>query len=260
MRFRMHKSVAAVAAWVGVASLLAIQAMAPAHAAGKISVKWLGHATFEVTSPGGTKNLLDPFILKNPKTPKELKDLSLFKPDLILVTHSHFDHSADAVAIAKATGVKILGISDHMRALDRDPNKEVIRTNPGGKAKVKDVTVHVVPAMHSSSPGGRAAGDVLEFADGRTLYDTGDTWIFGDMALIQEIFKPNIILLQAGGGPFNQDPKIAALAIKKYFKPNVIIPMHYGTFGILASEADVKKEMGGDARVKFMQPGQTMEF
>ena len=72
--------------------------------------------------------------------------------------------------------------------------------------------------------------------------------------------KPNIILLQAGGGPFNQDPKAAALAIKKYFKPDVVVPMHYGTFGILASEAAVRAVLGSDKRVKFMKPGETAEF
>ena len=53
-----------------------------------------------------------------------------------------------------------------------------------------DVKIHVVPAMHSSEPSGRPVGYVLEFADGRTLYDEGDTWIFGDMALIRNSIIP----------------------------------------------------------------------
>ena len=70
---------------------------------------------------------------------------------------------------------------------------------------------------------------------GRTLYHTGDTWLFGDMALIQEIYRPNIILLGVGGGPYTMDPRVAQMAVKKYFKPQVIVPMHYGTFPGLAS-------------------------
>ena len=230
-----------------------------AVAAGKIKVTWIGHVTFEIVSPGGTTLLLDPFILKNPKTPKEMKDLSRYKPDAILVSHSHFDHTADALAIAQASGAKVVGASDHVRSF-KLPKGQGLRGNPGGKVKVGDVIIHYVPAMHSSTPGGRPVGFVLEFADGRTLYHTGDTGIFGDMALIQELHKPNIILLQAGGGPFNQDPKAAALAIKKFFNPDVVVPMHYGTFGILASEDEVRAALGGDKRVKFMQPGESAEF
>ncbi len=248
---------------ISVVALLVLALIAgivqPVSAANKIKVTWIAHATFEVVSPGGTTLLIDPFILKNPKAPAAMKDLSLYQPNAILVTHSHFDHSADVAAIAKATGAKVVGASDHIRSFDLAKGQD-LRGNPGGKIKVGDIVIHFVPAMHSSTPGGRPVGFVLEFTDGRTLYHTGDTGIFGDMELIQELHGPNIILLQAGGGPFNQDPKAAALAIKKYFKPDVIVPMHYGTFGILSDEAEVRQVLGGDNRVKIMQPGDTAMF
>ena len=253
MRLSSHSLVAALA------MSFVLSLTIPAWAAGKIKVTWIAHATFEIVSPGGTTLLLDPFIMKNPKAPKAFKDLSRYKPDAILVSHSHFDHTADALPIAKATGAKVVGASDHVRGMELEKGQG-LRGNPGGKVKVGDVVIHYVPAMHSSSPGGRPVGFVLEFADGRTLYHTGDTGIFGDMSLIQELHKPNIILLQAGGGPFNQDPKAAALAIKKYFNPDVIVPMHYGTFGILAGEDEVRQVFGGDKRVRMMKPGETAEF
>jgi len=243
-----------------VSLVLLLTATASAWASdGKIHVTWLGHAAFQVTSPGGTTLLLDPFITNNPKTPENLKDLSQYKPDAILLTHSHGDHVGDAVAIATASGAKVIGVFDHLKSLEL-PEGAAMGGNPGGKFKLGDVTVHFVPAMHSSSPGGRPLGFVIEFADGRTLYDTGDTWIFGDMSLIQEIFSPNIILLQAGGGPYNQDSKIAALAIAKYFKPDAVMPMHYGTWPILSGEAEVKAELGGTAGIMFMQPGDSADF
>ena len=244
---------------VGLVLSLAAGFSLPAWAAGKIKVTWIGHATFEVVSPGGTTLLIDPFIKKNPKAPAAFKDLKRYKPDGILVSHSHFDHTADVVAIAKASGAKVVGASDHIRKY-KFPKGQGLRGNPGGKVTVGDVVIHYVPAMHSSSPGGRPVGFVLEFTDRRTLYFTGDTGIFGDMSLIQELHKPNIILLQAGGGPFNQDPRAAALAIKKYFDPDVIVPMHYGTYGILASTEEVDRVLGGDRRVKMMEPGETAEF
>ncbi len=94
---------------------------------------------------------------------------------MILLTHSHGDYVGDAVAIATAGNVKVIGVFDHLRSLEL-PEGVAMGGNPGGKFKVGDVTVHFVPAMHSSSPGGRPLGYVIEFADGRSLYDTGDTW------------------------------------------------------------------------------------
>ena len=81
-------------------------AQAPARKSTRpITVRWLGHATFEVTSSGGTKIVIDPFITGNPVTPAALKSLdrygSSWKPNAILVSHSHSDHSADAKAIAE---------------------------------------------------------------------------------------------------------------------------------------------------------------
>jgi len=118
------------------------------------------------------------------------------------------------------------------------------------------VVIHLVPAMHGSVPDGRPIGFVLEFPGGRTLYDTGDTWIFGDMSLIQELYHPNIVLLNVGGGPYTADPRTAALAIRKYFQPEVLVPMHYGTFPALAQEADVRAAFAGDRRLMVLKVGQ----
>ena len=70
MSISLRKALSGVVASAAVVVFLAFQAAAPAQAEGKISVKWLGHAAFEITSPGGTVILIDPFIMKNPKTPK----------------------------------------------------------------------------------------------------------------------------------------------------------------------------------------------
>jgi L-ascorbate metabolism protein UlaG (beta-lactamase superfamily) len=231
----------------------------PAPAAKKITITWLGHASFLVTSPGGTQLLLDPFLRQNPSTPDSLKDTSRYHPAAILVTHSHFDHSGDAKAIALASGAPVVAAYDWVQTLGL-PAAQVMGLNVGGTVKVGDVTIHAVPAMHGSVPDGRPMGFVLEFADGRRIYDTGDTWIFGDMSLIQAIYHPNIILLCVGGGPFTENPRDAALAVRKYFHPSVIIPMHYGTFPILASVADVRAAFRGDRRLRVMTPGETREF
>ena len=227
-----------------------------------ISVRWLGHAAFEVTSAGGTRILIDPFLTGNPTTPDSLKQLGRYaganKPAAILVSHSHFDHVQDAKAIATSSGAKLIGSYELVASMGV-PEAQVIGANPGGSIKVGDVTVHIVPAMHSSEPG-RPVGFVLEFADGRTLYHTGDTWLFGDMSLIEEAYHPSIILLGVGGGPYTEDPPTAARAIRKYFHPTSIVPMHFGTFPGLATDAQVRAAFSGDRRVVMMTPGQTRNF
>ncbi len=228
-------------------------------AAGKITVTWLGHAAFLVTSPGGTQLLLDPFLRQNPSTPDSLKDTARYRPAAILVTHSHFAHSADAKAIAMASGAKVVGSYDWAQTLGL-PAAQVVGVNVGGTVTVGDVTIHAVPAMHGSDPDGRPLGYVLEFADGRRLYDTGDTWIFGDMSLIQELYRPNVVLLCVGGGPYTENPQVAALAVRKYFTPSAIVPMHYATFPGLATAAEVRAAFRGDRRLRMMTPGQTLAF
>jgi L-ascorbate metabolism protein UlaG (beta-lactamase superfamily) len=230
---------------------------APAQARRPITVQWLGHAAFEITSSGGTKLLIDPFLSANPSTPDSLKKLSRYKPDAILVTHSHDDHSLDAKAISQLSGAKVIATYEWVNA-QGVPANQAMGGNVGGSFRVGDVTIHLVPAVHSSDPGGRPLGFVLEFADGRTLYHTGDTWIFNDMEWIQKLFHPNIILLCAGGGPYTQDPRIAKLAVDTYFSPQTIIPMHYGTFPVLATEAQVRVRFMGDRRATIMKPGQKL--
>ena len=249
---------------VAVASLAAAPASSPKSAPAAaprepFQVTWLGHAAFEVRSSGGTRILIDPFLKQNGRTPEEFKNLSRYKPNVILVTHSHFDHSADVLEIAKASGAPVISAFEWLEALDL-PDAQKLGGNVGGTFKVGDVAVHIVPAMHSSAPSGRPVGFVLTFADGRALYHTGDTWIFGDMALIQEIYHPNVILLNVGGGYYGADPQTAALAIKKYFNPQTIVPMHFGTFPALSTEADVAAAFKGDRRFLMMTPGQTKEF
>ncbi|MBA3670432.1 MAG: metal-dependent hydrolase [Gemmatimonadaceae bacterium] len=242
--------------FLGVTCLPAVAVAQRARAA--ISVQWLGHATFEVVSSGGTRILIDPFLTDNPATPDSLKALSRYKPSAILVSHSHFDHSVNARAIAVASGAPVISIYEWVATLGL-PEAQAKGGNVGGTFKVGDVTIHLVPAMHSSEPG-HALGFVLEFADGRSLYHTGDTWLFSEMSLIQELYHPSIILLGTGGGPYTQGPAAAKLAVRKFFTPATIVPMHYGTFPGLATAAEVRAAWAGDKRVVMMMPGDRRAF
>ncbi len=226
-----------------------------------IEVTWLGHAAFQVVSAGGTTLLIDPFLTDNPATPAELKDLSRYKPSFILVTHSHGDHLGNAIELSKRNQAPIVAVN--MPALYQKENlpEALIQTvNVGGTVRLGDVTVHVVPAMHGSEPSGRPVGFVIAFADGRSLYHQGDTWVFGDMALIQEFYRPTIILLNVGGRAYGQSPEIALRGVNRYFDPEIIVPMHYASMPTMSTEEEVRAALGRDRRVRFMKVGEKGHF
>lgn len=258
--FKSRLALAAITLVIAGGAALA-QSPSPAEKKG-VSITWLGHAAFEIVSPGGTDLLIDPFLTKNPATPAEFKDLSRYHPNRILVTHSHGDHLGDAVELAKSSKAKLVSVLmlDTFITKGGLPREQIDTVNVGDQVTVGDVKIHVVPAMHSSEPSGRPVGYVLEFADGRTLYDEGDTWIFGDMALIQEFYHPNIILMGCGAVADGQYVRMAWLAVTRYFKPEIVIPMHYGAMPDAPSEANIREAVGNDPRVKFMKPGETLSF
>ena len=75
-----------------------------------LGITWLGHATFVLTSPGGKRILIDPYLTSNPSCPKGQKETE--ELDLILITHGHHDHLEldDLGAISRATGAPIVSI------------------------------------------------------------------------------------------------------------------------------------------------------
>ena len=224
----------------------------------------MGHAAFEIVSPGGTRLLIDPWIGENPAIPASFKDSTHYstrgiRPDAILVTHAHADHDADVARIARFSNAKVIATGDHIEAM-KIPDGHYATINIGGMQHVGDVDIYAVPAMHSVTPG-HALGYVLRFAGGRTLYDSGDTWLFGDMSLIEKMFHPSIILIASGGGRAGEDPATAAEAIQMYFHPDVVIPMHWGALPPpFATEAQVRKAFAREKRTRILVPGVETRF
>jgi L-ascorbate metabolism protein UlaG (beta-lactamase superfamily) len=238
-------------------------ATTPAKSA-HIRITWLGHAGFEIISPGGTRLLIDPWIEGNSAAPPAFRDSSRYmasetRPSAILVTHAHGDHAADVPRFARVSGAPVVATGDHLEAM-KIPEGHYLSINIGGVQKVGDVEIYAVPAVHSVEPG-HAIGFVLRFSDGRTLYHTGDTWVFGDMSLIEQLFHPSIVLFGMGGGRAGESPATAAFAIRKYFHPKIIVPMHFGTLPPpFATEQDVRDAFRGDARLRILTPGREVVF
>src|SRR4051794_11290989 len=88
---------------------------------GNVTLRWIGHAAFEIESSTGTKILIDPFIKDNPAAPEPLKKLDRYRhgdrPAAICVSHSHGDHSADAKEIAQLSGAPVIGMVEWVSSL-----------------------------------------------------------------------------------------------------------------------------------------------
>ncbi len=268
------------------AVFVTLSLFASGASAAEIEVLWLGHATTRITSVEGKVIVIDPFLTKNPKTPAQYRDLkALGKVDLILVTHGHSDHIADLPALARLTGAIVVAnfeFANNLVALGLLEGDTVIAMNKGGAVEPlgRGIRIHMVPAEHSSSvdllrlgvrssepnaprhlAGGAPVGYVIELENGFKIYHSGDTGVFGDMALIGDFYKPDLALVCIGGH-FTMDPEGAAYAIRELIKPKQVIPIHYGTYPVInRTPAELKKALG-DAPVEVLDivPGQALKF
>ncbi|MGH9498199.1 MAG: metal-dependent hydrolase [Terriglobales bacterium] len=227
-----------------------------------IKITWLGHATFRIETPGGKTVLIDPWVSGNPKCPEREKNLK--QVDVMLCTHGHGDHIGDAVEIARKHEPIVIGMPELCGWLESKGVKRVSGMNKGGTQTAGDVKVTMVQASHSSGIedgdqriyGGEAAGYVVEFSNGLKIYHAGDTCVFGDMAIIREIYGPEICLLPIGDH-YTMGPREAAYACK-LLKPKAVIPMHYGTFPILTGTPAELRKLAPDVEVREMKPGETI--
>jgi len=263
----------------------ALSLFASVVSAAEVEVLWLGHSTTRITSTTGKVIVIDPFLTKNPKAPAEYRNLNaLGKVDLILVTHGHGDHVGDLQELARLSGATVVTnweMGLNMISLGMLDADKVIAMNKGGTVTPigRGIKIHMVPAEHSAAidlqamglewePGspsqlfmGAAVGYVVELENGFTIYHTGDTGVFGDMALINTFYAPDLALVSIGGY-YTMDPEGAAYAVRELIKPKQVIPIHYGTFPVINRTPAEFKEALGDSPVEVLDvnPGQVLKF
>lgn len=247
---------------------------------GKVEVQWLGQSAFRITSPSGKVIITDPWLLRNPLTPAKYKDLdALGKVDVILVSHGHLDHIADAPALARKHNVPMWGPGDlnmTLTTLGILPPPLLPRFNKGGTIEpAPGIKVTATHAEHSSvyvhrnpvtgkdetHPGGEPVGFIITLENGFRIWHMGDTGVFGDMKWIGEYYKPDLILIPIGGH-FTMDPKDAAYATRELIRPRYAVPMHYGANPLGKGTPREYIDALGKSRTKVfpMAPGDTLEF
>lgn len=228
----------------------------------KVSLKWLSHSGFIITSPEGKTIIIDPWITDNSLCPIKVDDIAA--ADMVLITHDHFDHTGSAADIVKKTGATLVAAPETAAKFQSQmgiPAENVIfwgyGMNIGGSAEVKGITVIMVQAFHSSETAS-PTGYIVKLENGVTIYHAGDTGIFESMRLFGELYELDVALLPMGG-VFTMDSFQASKALK-LLKPKIAIPMHYKTFPILEQDAsrfvELAKKEAPEVKVVVLEPGQ----
>ncbi len=213
--------------------------------------------------------MLDPFLTGNGVFEDSGMSLEAAMTGVthIALTHGHDDHVGDTVEISKKTGATVIGVYELVAYLSGLGVENIEPGNPGGTIDCGDFDVSFVKAFHSSSTTvdgkpiylGNPCGLVIRPKVGPTIYHMGDTEIFGDMALVNDIFSPTVGLVPVGDR-FTMGAKTAAMACGKYFKFETVIPIHYGTFPIIDQTPDKFTAAAKGQNVVVPKVGDVLDF
>lgn len=220
-------------------------------------ITWYGHATLGLET-GGYKLLVDPFFTGNPAAAMKAAQA---EADYILISHGHGDHVGDAVPIArrcKATVISNFEIAGWIESQGVKSHGQHL----GGGFKHPFGYLKLTLALHGSALpdgtyGGNPAGFLLTTLDGKKLYLAGDTGLFGDMALIGEE-GIDLAVLPIGDN-FTMGPEDALRAVK-LIRPKTVIPIHFGTWELIAQDAKAWAERVDKAtgtQVVVLKPGES---
>jgi len=225
------------------------------------TLTWLGHGTWQIDT-NGIRILLDPFLDDQPTSPVQAADVNA---DFILISHGHFDHVADAAAIAKRCGSTIIAIYEIAEWFSaKQQIEKTIGMNIGGGIELPFGHLKMTEAVHSSqlpdgSSGGIAGGFVLTL-DQKRVYFACDTALFSDMQLIGQMGLEVAVLPIGDLFTMGPDDSIAAT---KLLQPRRVIPAHYNTWEPIAQDVQAwarQIQNDTDAIAEIPTPGVSFEL
>ena len=244
-------------------------------------ITWFGHSAFALES-AGRRVLVDPFLNGNPVFENEGEGsvqekfaAAIEGTTDIVITHGHSDHIGDSLAIAAATGATIfcnwdLGqwLVNKWQGMSTGKPLNIEMMNAGGRIEHNGVSIRLVRADHSSGVWergifqtlGSANGAIINIPGAPVIYHMGDTDIFAGMGLIEELHKPDIVIVPIGDR-FTMGGAVAALACQRFFEFQTAIPCHYGSFPIIdhTPEKFVAGMEGTKTKVETPKPGHSLE-
>jgi L-ascorbate metabolism protein UlaG (beta-lactamase superfamily) len=235
-----------------------------------MKITFHGHSALRIET-GTSVIMVDPFFTGNPAAKVPWQEAAKGCTHLLL-THGHSDHVGDSLDILKATGATLVANFEICSWLNAKGVENYSPGNHGGRISFDDFDVIFTNAWHSSGDIvagtpvylGNPAGFIIEprHETGKTVYIAGDTGIFSDMKLINDVYKPVIGILPIGDR-FTMGADQAAYACRNFFHFKAVIPCHYASFKGYV-DADASKflaAMGPDAgKVRVMTAGETGEF
>ncbi|MER3544441.1 MAG: metal-dependent hydrolase [Chloroflexota bacterium] len=220
-------------------------------------VTWLGHATLLI-EVNGTRLLIDPFLSENPQATIEPEEV---QANYILISHGHFDHVADALAVARRTGATVISNFEICTWFNKQGYENTHPQHIGGGFNYPFGRVKLTLALHGSTlPDGTSGGNpcgFLLYLQGKKIYHAADTGLFGDMRLIGEE-GIDLAVLPIGDN-FTMGPDDALRAVK-LIQPRVVIPIHYNTWELIAQDPQAWKqrvESETQARCVVLNPGES---
>jgi L-ascorbate metabolism protein UlaG (beta-lactamase superfamily) len=227
-----------------------------------MQITWFGHSAFRLEFKGNAV-LIDPFFTGNPAFASD-KATAIKGVSHIVLTHGHSDHVGDTLDIAKSNGATVTTSYDLGVWLSANGLEKFNPMNTGGTTDLGGFTVTLVRADHSSGDMvngtpiylGNPCGAIIKAAGEPTVYHMGDTDIFSDMQLIAEIHQPKVAMVPIGDR-FTMGAHTAALAVKRFFKLDAVIPCHYGSFPFIDQTADkfVAEMKGASTKVIVPEKG-----
>ncbi|PSQ95206.1 MAG: metal-dependent hydrolase [Bacteroidetes bacterium SW_9_63_38] len=211
-----------------------------------MELTYYGHSTFQIET-GGTTLLFDPFFADNPHTDANASD---FDPDVLILTHAHFDHYSDTEGVLDGSDPLVISNFEITQRVSEEYDHDAIQPlNEGADVTFDWGTIKATHARHTSSfpdgsYGGVPQGCVLELDDG-VVYNTADTAPFAEMEWIGDLWDVDLMLAPVGN-VFTMGIA-GALHAAEMVDPDRVAPLHYDTFPPLETDLDEFQDTFGDA-------------